>query len=103
MSGAAHAHNVAAFDGNREHLTGHEYSRQAQEYSPGILDQPHAATSGHSMVTFEHDEIAAHSARLGDDARIALYDGEVPNATLYERNFGLFHLSCARQQGFWRG
>lgn len=79
LNGAAPA-NVVAYDGNRDHLMGY--------------DQPYAATSGHGMGTFGNDEIAAHSVRLGDDAGIAL-DGEMPNATQYERNFEFSHRHLA--------
>ena len=46
------------------HLTGHELSRQAHEHSQGIHQPTPAATSGHGIATFGHDEIAALAYEL---------------------------------------
>lgn len=57
--GAAHAHRVAEQQGNQDHLTGHEHSRQALEHSRDADRHTQAATNGHGIVRFGHDEIAA--------------------------------------------
>ena len=59
--GAAHAHRVAEQQGKQDHLTGHEYSRQALEHSQDVpQDYPMPAiTAGHGIAAFGHDEIAA--------------------------------------------
>jgi hypothetical protein len=59
--GAAHAHRVAEQQGKQDHLTGHEYSRQALEHSRESRQdcQELATTVGHGIAAFGHDEIAA--------------------------------------------
>jgi len=59
--GAAHAHRTGEQHGKQDHLTGHEYSRQASEHSPGAHrnDQAPVTTFGHGIATFGHAEIEA--------------------------------------------
>src|ERR1700676_751094 len=63
-NGAAHAHRVAEQQGKQDHLTGNEHSRQALEHSPDAHQQTQAATTGHGIVAFGHDDIAALAYRL---------------------------------------
>jgi Protein of unknown function (DUF2934) len=56
--GAAHAHRVAEQQGKQDHLTGHEHSRQALEYSTDAHQNPQAAATGHGIAAFGHDDIA---------------------------------------------
>jgi hypothetical protein len=59
--GAAHAHRTGEQHGKQDHLTGHEYSRQALEHSPGghHNDPAPVMTVGHGIGTFGHVEIEA--------------------------------------------
>jgi hypothetical protein len=57
--GAAHAHGVAEQHGKQEHPTGSEHSRQEREHSPEAHEHGHAATVGHGIASFGHDETAA--------------------------------------------
>ncbi len=57
--GAAHAHRAGEQEGKQEHLTGHERSRQALEHSGEAHRHTQAATAGHGIATFGHDDIAA--------------------------------------------
>jgi hypothetical protein len=61
---AAHAHRAAEQHGQQEHLTGHEHSRQALEHSQDAHRQTHAATAGHGILAFGHEEIAVHAHEL---------------------------------------
>jgi hypothetical protein len=54
---AAHVHRVAE-QGQQDHLTGHEQSRQALEHSTDAHLHAHASGPGHSIVPFGHDDIA---------------------------------------------
>ncbi len=54
---AAHAHRAAALRGQGEHLSGHEQSRLAYEYSR----QAHQQTQN---LRYEHAEIAAMAHKL---------------------------------------
>jgi hypothetical protein len=47
-----------------DHLTGHEISRQAHEHFQGIHQRIQAATAGHPIATFGHDDIAALAYEL---------------------------------------
>lgn len=60
--GAAHAHRVAEQEGNGDHLTGHERSRQDLEYSPDFRTQP--ATTHHGFAAFGHSDTAALAYEL---------------------------------------
>lgn len=60
--GAAHAHRAGEQQGKQEHLTGHEHSRQALEYSPDAQAQP--ANTHHGFTDFGHDDIAALAYEL---------------------------------------
>jgi hypothetical protein len=62
--GAAHAHGVGEQQGKQDHLTGHEQSRQAQEHSQEAHQYSKAATAGHGIASFGHDDIAAHAHEL---------------------------------------
>ena len=59
--GAAHAHRAGEQQGKQDHLTGHEYSRQALEHSPEAHQnyQAPVTTVGHGIATFGHAEIEA--------------------------------------------
>jgi hypothetical protein len=59
QDGAAHAHRVAEQQGKQDHPTGHEQSRQALEHSPDAHQRAQAATTGHGIAVFGHDDIAA--------------------------------------------
>ena len=62
---AAHAHLAAAVQhGKTDHLTGQEHSRQALEHSGLAHSETHAATTGHGVLAFGHDEIAALAHQL---------------------------------------
>jgi hypothetical protein len=63
----AHAHGVAEQDGKQDHLTGHEHSRQAHEHAQDAHQHPRAATVGHGIAAFGHDEIAALAYRFWQD------------------------------------
>ena len=56
---AEHTHRVAEQHGQQEHLTGPELSRQALEHSREAQQQTQAATVGHGIATFGHNDIAA--------------------------------------------
>lgn len=54
---AAHAHRAGEQHEDREHLTGHEHSRQALEHSQEAHE--HSQTAGNGQAaTFGHKEIA---------------------------------------------
>lgn len=61
---AAHAHRAAEQQGKQDHLTGHEHSRQALEHSLDDRQHPRAATTGHGIAAFGHDDIAALAYEL---------------------------------------
>jgi hypothetical protein len=61
---AAHAHRVGEQHGQQDHLTGHEHSRHELEHSPETQEDGHAATTGHGIPSFGHDEIAALAHEL---------------------------------------
>jgi hypothetical protein len=61
---AAHAHRAADQHGQDEHLTGHEHSRQALEHSEDAHGQTQAATVGHGIAAFGHNDIAALAYEL---------------------------------------
>ena len=62
--GAAHAHRVAEQQGKQDHLTAHEHSRQALEHSQDAHQHAQAATNGHGIVQFGHDDIAGLAYEL---------------------------------------
>jgi hypothetical protein len=64
---AAHAHRVGEQQGNPEHLTGHEQSRQSLEHWKD--SGPHAGSAGvgHGIAAFGHADIAALAYRLWQD------------------------------------
>ncbi len=64
QDGAAHLHRVGEQQGDQDHLTGHEHSRQALEHSQEAHPHTHIATSGHGIATFGHDDIAALAHEL---------------------------------------
>jgi hypothetical protein len=47
-----------------DHLTGHEQSRQAHEHFQGAHQPTQAATTGHGITAFGHNEIAALAHEL---------------------------------------
>jgi len=61
---SAHAHRVAEQQGKQDHLTGHEYSRQALEHSQGAHQSAQATTTGHGIAAFGHNDIAALAYEL---------------------------------------
>jgi hypothetical protein len=61
---AAHAHRVGEQQGKQDHLTGQEHSRQALEHSQDAQGQTPAATVGHGIAAFGHDDIAALAHKL---------------------------------------
>jgi len=64
QDGAAHAHRVAEQQGEQDHLTGHEHSRQALVHSQSADGQPQTAKNGHGITAFGHDDIAALAYEL---------------------------------------
>jgi hypothetical protein len=64
QDGAAHAHRVAEQHGKPEHLTGPEDSRHAHEHSPEPHAHAQAATVGHGIAAFGHEEIATLAHQL---------------------------------------
>jgi len=60
----AHAHRVGEEHGKRDHLTGHEHSRQAAEHSVHSQDDSRVATTGHGNVAFGYAEISALAREL---------------------------------------
>jgi hypothetical protein len=62
--GAAHAHRVAEQQGKQDHLSGHERSRQDLEHSQAAHHDSRADTTGHGIVSFGHDDIAALAYEL---------------------------------------
>ncbi len=61
---ATHAHGVAEQQGKQDHLTGHEHSRQALEHSLDDHQHSEAATIGHGIAAFGHEDIAALAHEL---------------------------------------
>jgi hypothetical protein len=60
-----HAHRAAEQEGGKqEHLTGHEQTRRALEHSGKSHQNGHAATVGHGVAAFGHQEIAALAYQL---------------------------------------
>ena len=47
-----------------DHLTGHEHSRQAQEHFQDSHQHTQAATTGHGIAAFGHEDIAALAYEL---------------------------------------
>jgi|SRR5579862_8841190 Protein of unknown function (DUF2934) len=64
---AAHAHRVGEQQGNQEHLTGHEQSRQALEHTKGGSPHVEAASVGHGIAAFGHADIARLAYQLWRD------------------------------------
>jgi hypothetical protein len=60
---AAHTHRVAEQHSDREHLTGHEQTRQALEHT---LEPEHsqAHSTIHGVATFGHEDIAMRAHEL---------------------------------------
>ncbi len=58
---AARAHRAGEQQGKQDHLTGHEYSRQALEHSPEAHQDYRAPATrvGHGIAAFGHAEIEA--------------------------------------------
>src|SRR5580700_6163303 len=56
---AAHAHRVAEQHGKQDHLTGHEYSRQALEHSQEAHQHTEGLAARRGISSFAHTEIAA--------------------------------------------
>jgi hypothetical protein len=61
---AAHAHRVAEQQEQQDHLSAHERSRQALEHAPEDHTHTGAATVGHGIAAFGHDDIAALAREL---------------------------------------
>jgi hypothetical protein len=64
---AAHAHLVADEHSDKDHLSGHEQSRQALEHSHAAYVSSQGATVGHGVKAFGHKEIAALAHRLWEE------------------------------------
>ena len=47
-----------------DHLTGHELSRQSHEHLQGAHQRTKAATTGHDITAFGHDDIASLAYEL---------------------------------------
>jgi|SRR5579862_834472 len=61
---AAHSHRVAEQQGKQDHLTGHEHSRQALEYSLDAHRHTLAAVPEQGIAPFGHADIAALAHKL---------------------------------------
>jgi len=61
----AHAHRFGELHGKPEHLTGHEHSRQALEYSESGRTQ--SAPIDRMLAVCEHSDIAALAHQLWKD------------------------------------
>jgi len=61
---AAHAHRTAEHNGKQDHLSGHEHSRQALEHSADVHRLTQSVTTGHGVIAFGHDDIAARAYEL---------------------------------------
>jgi hypothetical protein len=61
---AAHAHRAADSHGQQDHLTAHEQSRQALEYSREAHSNSHSTVHGHTIDASEHAIIAARAHQL---------------------------------------
>jgi hypothetical protein len=65
QDGAAHAHRVAEQQGKQDHLTGPEQTRQAREHYQGTPQHTTGQTlTGHGIVSFGHNDIAALAYEL---------------------------------------
>src|ERR1035441_6894338 len=61
---AAHAHRAGEEHGKQDHLTGQEHSRQALQHSEAAHLQSQAATIGHGIPPFAHEDIAVLAREL---------------------------------------
>jgi hypothetical protein len=61
---AAHAHRAAASHGQQEHLTAHEQSRQALEYSQEAHSKSHSTVRGLTADASKHATIAARAHQI---------------------------------------
>jgi hypothetical protein len=61
---AAHTHQVAEQNGQQDHLSGHEHSRQSLEHAPEAHQTLHDATVGHGIAAFTHNHIATRAREL---------------------------------------
>jgi Protein of unknown function (DUF2934) len=64
---AAHAHRVGEQQGNSEHLTGTEHTRQTHEHGENGHQAPETPTVGHGIAAFGHKEIAELAYQLWVD------------------------------------
>jgi hypothetical protein len=55
---------VADHNGQQEHQSGHEHTREALEHSEGAHRQTQAAAAGHGIATFSHADIAKRAHEL---------------------------------------
>lgn len=60
----AHSHRVGEQHRKQDHLTGHEQSRQADEYSGNAHRDSHTSEAGHRVATFGHADIEALAHEL---------------------------------------
>lgn len=61
---AAHAHRVAEQHGKQDHLTGHEHSRRALEYSERAHRRSQEIASEHGVAASCHSDVAALAYEL---------------------------------------
>lgn len=61
---AAHAHRAADSHGQQDHLTAHEQSRQALEYSHEAHGKTQSTVHGHTTDASEHARIAVRAHQL---------------------------------------
>jgi hypothetical protein len=61
---AAHAHRVAAQQGQQDHLTRHEHSRLALEHSQNAHQHTQAPPNRHGITAFDHHDIAVRAHEL---------------------------------------
>lgn len=62
--GAAHAHRAGEQHGQAEHLSAHERSRQALEFSREAGSRSHTDSVRHGAETFGHRDIEARAHEL---------------------------------------
>ena len=65
QNAAAHTHRVAEQKrGEQEHLTAHEQTRQAAEHHSEEAQAADGGTTGHGVLAFSHEDIAARAYSL---------------------------------------
>ncbi len=62
---ASHTHRAAEqTHGKQEHLSDHEQTRKAAEHNTPEQQETHGGTTGHGVLAFSHEDIAARAYSL---------------------------------------